>query len=544
MYKIMFVDDEPLILRRLHQSVDWESLNLEVLPDSLDGISALEKAAKYHPDIVISDINMPAMSGLSLIERLKCLNPDIFCILLTVNDSFGCVQQALNMGVDNYLLKPVDPQKLLEIIKKTISLLESSAQNRNYIDTLQKKAILSEQMIREKFLNWLVSGRQPLSNAQLEEKFRFYKIPIRLSEVCDFQILSIHIHSLEDSSVRSEDSQSLLDTVTKIVEDSLSSYDNWVVFSDSFDHLNIILGYPSPVFSGPTTDFIAQMIHDNLLFHLNLSSTIFYSRKYSGVRNLYRCYFDTKFLSERTSSVLRRGILSFDEYLQGASVLPIDFDAIRTETLKYLRGNKQEDLFLHICRILQPYTTFAHFENFNMLRIDFVMTGIMFLQENQICLTDVFPKHFVPLSLILSKNTFEECTSFLQDYYKSILDYTEHNLISSGARISEKCIELIEENIASPELSVKWLGKQLYINESYLSRLFKTEQNISLIKYIMQKKMETAKKYLDEGGSNLQQIARLSGFTDPLYFGKCFKKHYGLSPSRYIQARKYITIKK
>ena len=95
-------------------------------------------------------------------------------------------------------------------------------------------------------------------------------------------------------------------------------------------------------------------------------------------------------------------------------------------------------------------------------------------------------------------------------------------------------MELIEQNLSSPELSVKWLSSQLYMNENYLSRMFRREMNLPLVKYMMQKKMEAAKKYLDEGYTNLQEVARLTGFADPLYFSKCFKKEYGVAPSKYI----------
>ena len=154
-------------------------------------------------------------------------------------------------------------------------------------------------------------------------------------------------------------------------------------------------------------------------------------------------------------------------------------------------------------------------------------------------LYDIFPKHYIPLALVLEKNVPSDCLNFITDYYHCIIKYMESNRISPGTRISEKCVELIEENIASPELCVKWLGKQFYINENYLSRLFKNERGISLIKFIMQKKMEVAKKYLDEGYTNLQQVSQLSGFTDPLYFSKCFKKYYALTPSKYIENKKF-----
>lgn len=94
-YKIMFVDDDLLILRRLHQILDWKNLGFDLLPDAANGNIALDLIRNSIPDVIICDINMPSMNGLELIEKLKALYPSIQCILLTVNDSFGCVQRKL-----------------------------------------------------------------------------------------------------------------------------------------------------------------------------------------------------------------------------------------------------------------------------------------------------------------------------------------------------------------------------------------------------------------------------------------------------------------
>lgn len=531
MYTIMFVDDEPLILRRLHQILDWEALGFEILPDTTDGKMAWTQIQTSPPDLLICDINMPNMDGLSLIQKVKESYPEIQCILLTVNDSFGCAQQALNIGVDHYLLKPINPPKLAKLIEKTRQNLESSIHEKEYVTSLKDQALLSEKMIREKFLNWLVSGRQPLDDRQLKEKFQFYHIPIQAQM---FQVLSIHINSFESHVLSEPSIEDLVQTAIKTIEDSLSEYSDWVVFSDSFYNLNVLLGFPNGcTISGPSVDFICQMLRDYLLFQLNLPVTIFYSRKYQGLDNIYRCYYETKFLCQYTSSVIVKGVLSFDEYIQASLDSSFDFDSLRSDTLKSLRTGACAEIREHVSSVLSRSLTIGSFEGFNMLRIDFVLTGIMFLQENKIAVQDVFQKHFSPLTEVLEQNDANQCNIFLDNYFSQIIEYVRTNKISSQHRISEKCMELIEQNIASPDLSVKWLGSQLYINENYLSRMFKGETNIALIKYIMTQRMETAKRYLDQGYTNLQQVSQMVGFTDPLYFSKCFKKQYGIAPSKY-----------
>ena len=112
MYKILFVDDDPLIIKKLYQILDWEALGFVPIGSASDGESAMQLVRTEMPDVIISDINMPNMDGLAFASEVKALSANLQFILLTVNDSFGCAQQALNIGVCHYLLKPIEKGKL------------------------------------------------------------------------------------------------------------------------------------------------------------------------------------------------------------------------------------------------------------------------------------------------------------------------------------------------------------------------------------------------------------------------------------------------
>lgn len=529
----MFVDDDSLVVRRLHQVLDWKNFGFEVLPSASSGSMALKLIKSSIPDVIICDINMPNINGLELIEIIKENYPLVQCILLTVNDSFGCVQQALNIGVNHYLLKPIDPVKLEKIIIKILNILNSSREHEVYVSSLYNKALLSERMIRDKFLNWLVSGRQMLNEKQILEKLVFYQIPLNAEE---FQMISVHINNLEFCYKAENISEDFMQTVTKSIEDTLNDVPNCVVFTDSFYQFNILLGCSSkntPL--APNVNYLCEHLRDSLLLNLNLQVTIFFSRRYKGVDNIYRCYYDTSFLSQSASYIIDDGVLSFDKYLKHSFDFKPDLDSIRADTFRMLRIGDKVQLLNHLQNTLKTPFTRGAFDMFRMLRIDFVLTGLMYLQENKLSLQDVFECHFSPLTDIVVLTTPDECIVFLSNYFERIINFIQVNKVSSARHIAEKCIKLIEQNISSQELSVKWLSEQIYINDNYLSRIFHKEIGMPLIKFIIQKRMQLAKNYLDRGYTNLGQISSLVGFTDPLYFSKCFKKQYGISPSLYIK---------
>lgn len=200
-----------------------------------------------------------------------------------------------------------------------------------------------------------------------------------------------------------------------------------------------------------------------------------------------------------------------------------------------MRLGDSETLKAYVQKVIFSFTpSSTSFENINIIRVDFIMTGIMFMQENKTALRDIFDKYFDPLTEIAEKDDPLDCIAFIQYFYDTMLTYTHSNKISSGKKIVEKCMELVEQNISNPELSVKWLASQFYMNENYLSRQFHSETALPLIKYINQQRLEKAKSYLDEGFHNLQTVAKMIGFSDPLYFSKCFKKKFGVAPSVYL----------
>ena len=122
MYKVLIVDDEELIREGISEALNWESMDMKVIGLAGDGEEALSIALKEKPDILLVDIFMPNMNGLSLITEIKKISPNAIAIIITGHDEFEYAQRALQLNVFDYLLKPViekDLQKIVENAKKS-----------------------------------------------------------------------------------------------------------------------------------------------------------------------------------------------------------------------------------------------------------------------------------------------------------------------------------------------------------------------------------------------------------------------------------------
>lgn len=146
--KLLIVDDEPIIRRGIKSLVDFEALGIETVLEAADGEQAFEIFQEALPDIVLADINMPGMSGLEFAEKVKTLNPITAVAMITGYDYFDYAQQAIKIGVEDYILKPVsrdDVQQLLHKLVKVVQQKASENQAANLVHQYHEEQGLGDQ---------------------------------------------------------------------------------------------------------------------------------------------------------------------------------------------------------------------------------------------------------------------------------------------------------------------------------------------------------------------------------------------------------------
>ena len=119
MLKVMIVDDESLekeALRVILGSID----NLSIVAEASNGREAIDLDKKYNPDLIIMDVKMPGIDGCKATEIIKAYNKDKIIIMVTAHDDLSIVRKAVSFGVDDYILKPINPKKICEIIENII----------------------------------------------------------------------------------------------------------------------------------------------------------------------------------------------------------------------------------------------------------------------------------------------------------------------------------------------------------------------------------------------------------------------------------------
>lgn len=188
MYKVLIADDEELICRGLANMISQDS-RLQVAALAEDGEIALEKAKETLPDLMLVDINMPFMNGLDFIEKVRELLPDTLIIIITGYDDFKFVQKALQLGVTDYVLKPVMEQPFFEVLDKAVKKLDIMNDSKKYINWMEQQVEQNRSRMIDDFLNSLL--REEMTDGEFEKHMAYMKIQIPVP----YAVTILHIFS-------------------------------------------------------------------------------------------------------------------------------------------------------------------------------------------------------------------------------------------------------------------------------------------------------------------------------------------------------------
>ena len=134
MYRVLIVDDESIICKGLRDTIEWDSLGLEIAGEAHNGADALEMINAHHPHILITDIRMPGMDGITLIKTIRDRHIPIKTIILSGYSDYAFLKEAIRLGVDGYLLKPIDIDELISNLVDLVNNIEKESLRTTQLD--------------------------------------------------------------------------------------------------------------------------------------------------------------------------------------------------------------------------------------------------------------------------------------------------------------------------------------------------------------------------------------------------------------------------
>ncbi len=223
-YRIILVDDEEEIRRGIARRVDWGSLGFELVGDAENGEDALEKIEQLEPDVVMTDIRMPYMDGLTLCARIRQKYPSMKLLLFSGYDDFEYAKQAIKLNVSEYILKPVNMEELQEILIRVHKKLDEEIEQRRNLDLLKESYRQSLPILKEVFLNDLVQGN--VNGTGIMERLKEYGV-----DLLDARKWIVAVIDVEGDQYKRRELNVI--SARRLLEDNLHSYFRFVTFNST-----------------------------------------------------------------------------------------------------------------------------------------------------------------------------------------------------------------------------------------------------------------------------------------------------------------------
>lgn len=543
MYTLLIVDDERLVVETLAKTLPWSSIQIEYVHKAYSAEQALQIMNTHSVDIVITDIRMPKVDGLELIENIRQLNKRTKCIIYSGYSDFEYARQAMSSQVVEYLLKPAKDEDILAAVVRMSERLDEEWQQiislQNASSTLRDNLPL----LRSSFLNDLIRGKK-IVDPELEQKLRLLQLPFRSED--RFSMLVIRL----EEAFAGYDSNSLdlfEFAIANIAEETMSEHFRLFYAKDTYDYLVFLvalsdlkksqlqqLGQNSMQDEQQLIEQAAMKLQENVRQYLKRSISIVVSPWKTFPSDVSAVYQDC------VTSIRRNVGNNTGIYLALAKEQPKT--AIRSmqslyepPTMTHLLDMGNRDAAeKKIVAIIQELENKGKFSQEHLLEVYYHFSSAFAYAAHKNGksmeeLLDGDIDHQLARGLFHSVKQLEDwAMSFVARLFRELDD----SLSDNKSSVIQKVKSYIGEHLAE-DVTLQALADHIYLHPVYLSTLFKSETGENIRDYIIVQKMEKAAWLLKHTNDKIYQICSQIGYQNPPYFIKLFKKHYGQTPQEY-----------
>lgn len=532
LYKIMLVDDEEEVRTSIIKQVDWEKLGFRVVSDAENGEDALEKIDIYEPDVIMTDIRMPYMDGLSLIEKVHSKYPTVKLLIFSGFDDFEYAKEAIRLGVSEYILKPINSEELSEIFNKIKKNLDLEIENRRDIARLRENYKTNLPIIKNQFLINLLNSK--LSKAEIDLRLKEYEID--LNEALKYQVACVDIEyekMLIDPKLGLQKELVAL-SVMNLLKDKIEEYYRVSVFNSLVDdRILIIIAIDEKNKNINLIDLLRAICKESIRV-LGVSISLGLGDKKNDILELSLSY------QESLEAIGYKQIVGIGEAIYIKDVEPhslgtLYFDEKEDEEFSSsIKFGPIEKINTQIDNILYKLeNSKVHFRQKQAYAFSIITVIIRLMQQYEISLVKFDSGDSGYIDVINKLQNFEEFIVWLRDICIRLYTSMQEKRESNSKQVIAEAKMYIMENYDKEELSVDTVCKKLHLSTAYFSTLFKKEVGQTCIAYITDFRLKKAVELLNTTDDKTYMIANKVGYAEQNYFSYVFKKKYGVSPSKY-----------
>lgn len=533
MYKVMIVDDEIPAREILSYIINWEDTDFRIVYSASNGKEAFEKYSEIKPDLIITDIQMPIMDGLDLIEEIQKINKSQKFLILSCYEDFTYAQRAMKMGVTDYLIKDlISPNDLYGILAKTKSDLDSINIKNNKI----KK--------EHKLLNFFkenkdIALRKLIFNDISEDDC--YNLIENLNLNLNGKLFVLFFIQIDNFFKYIEDKEFYTKTLSEIIKNVSETIEDLnigeIFYSENGEFTAIVQLTPTNSEANIINECysLAQEIRRRISLINNMSLTISISSTFKKPFGIKK-YWDEVFKLSKMKVFLGNGTIILNNTF--VKNLNLDTDTLnkRINAINIaIEKNHIENLKLELTHLYdKDIRGFMQFNYLNYINSSLLNLIMRTCSRYSIDYTDIFSISYIPIEILSTKETVEEMRSWFIEIFTKIINIKFNNSLKNkySKKVSDS-IDYINKNLYNQSLSLTDIAENINVHKVYLCRIFKEETGENVTQYILKARIEKSKEIILSTNYKLYEISDKLGFNSPQQFSILFKKVTGITPNQF-----------
>lgn len=523
-YNVLVADDEYWTREKLRNMVAWEEYGLNFLEPAEDGEDALEKIRMYRPDIFITDINMPFLSGVEILEKVQEELPEMITFVISGYDDFEYVKSTFMSGAINYLVKPVTQIELVRAL--SMALEKISERESEKLELLKAASIMQDREFSQMIQRQDMAYMPTFSDNQS-------------AMMAGMSLVLVKMHNLwEAVSAGGLDMNLLSFRVKKKIKEIFGDGE-LIVFNNVY-RLNEFLIVTDK--SDEALGGLAEKLKVQLPLMIESYMTICVSAHTYSIDSIHMAYVETVGLLMTRRYRPRHEIIMMKDRKKELERAVAHFDTDCERQMKTALAAGKLD---SVKEIVFEKTDLKNCEKngWSYLEVRQTIRQILnvlsdyAIQESGHSKVGEVESYTDILDKAVETMDYKTLAAMLMDVIGYLAPVKKEAASDSMKEIVRQAVSWIDAHYLE-EISLTSLAERYHVESSYLSKMFRQETGESLILYITRKRMEKAKEYVRDMKMSLTEIAFLVGYDDYTYFSRVFKKNTGMNPREYRSRHK------
>lgn len=534
-YRIMLVDDEEEVRSSIIRKMNWEQLGFQMVGDAENGEDALEKIEQLEPDVVMTDIRMPYMDGLTLTERIHQKYPSMKVLIFSGFDDFEYAKQAIKLNVTEYILKPVNVEELSEILERVRANLDDEIEQRRNVNLLRESYRKSLPIIREVYLNDLVSGE--IDETVMESRLQEYEVDILNAQKWLVAVIDVERPELENTGNLSlhRERELIPISVRQIVESQLQDYCRGAVFN-AHSQITLIAAIDEGKTQTGLIDLLGDICREcKKVLEVTITIGVGYScNQLNQAGKAYQSAMDALGYKEIVGTGKTIYINDVEPVSRGKLLLDSKEEAGLVAAIKFGPPEKIEDAVYAIVGKMGDAK--VHMRQYQVYLLSVMNCMTRLAQQYDLGLDELFDQEQNYTLWIDSMQKPEDLAAWMIRIGCRMNEAMNEDRDNTAKRVIYEAKKYIEEHYQDSTLSVEMICRHLHMSPAYFSTIFKKETGQAYIAYLTELRLQKAVELLTETDDKTYVIAAKVGYQEQNYFSYVFKKRFGVSPTKFRRA--------